>query len=147
MTDIKSGTRFFSNKMIPPPFWNASDFAIQFNFTTAHIPGKMNTAAEILSRLEIDPNEEPIPKIREDVPTEPNEVNNQSTGITQKNQIFFPTEDPKFPSEEQLWQSKQEESNAIHMESPVITVSHCYRNENCRNTLREPFNKVPRTLI
>ena len=57
MTDSKSVTRFFQTKMIPPPLWNACDFVLQFNFTIAHIPGKMNTAADFLSRLEMDPNE------------------------------------------------------------------------------------------
>ena len=57
MTDSKSVTRFFQTKMIPPPLWNACDFVLQFDFTIAHIPGKMNTAADFLSRLEMDPNE------------------------------------------------------------------------------------------
>ena len=42
--------------MIPPPLWNACDFVLQFNFTIEHIPGKMNTAADFLPRLEMDPN-------------------------------------------------------------------------------------------
>ena len=75
MTDSKSVTRFFQTKMIPPPLWNACDFVLQFNFTIAHIPGKMNTAADFLSRLEMDPNEKVILKIREDIPTKPIEVN------------------------------------------------------------------------
>ena len=56
MTDSKSVTRFFQTKMIPPPLWNACDFVLQFNFTIAHIPGKTNTAADFLSRLQMDPN-------------------------------------------------------------------------------------------
>ena len=60
MTDSKSVTRFFQTKMIPPPLWNACDFVLQFNFTIAHIPGKMNTTADFLSRLEMDPNEKKI---------------------------------------------------------------------------------------
>ena len=48
MTDSKSVTRFFQTKMIPPPLWNACDFVLQFNFTIAHIPGKMNTLADFL---------------------------------------------------------------------------------------------------
>ena len=43
LTDNKSVTRFFQTKIIPP-LWNACDFVIQFNFTTAHIPDKNNTA-------------------------------------------------------------------------------------------------------
>ena len=57
MTYSKSVIRFFQTKIIPPPLWNACDFVLQFNFTIAHIPGKMNTAADFLSRLEMDPKE------------------------------------------------------------------------------------------
>ena len=46
MTDSKSVTGFFQTKMVPPPLWNACYFVLQFNFTIAHIPGKMNTAAD-----------------------------------------------------------------------------------------------------
>ena len=55
LTDNKSVTRFFQTKIIPPTLWNACDYVIQFNFTIAHIPGKNNTAADYLSRLEISP--------------------------------------------------------------------------------------------
>ena len=57
LTDNKSVTRFFQTKIIPPTLWNACDYVIQFNFTIAHIPGKNNTAADYLSRLEISPKE------------------------------------------------------------------------------------------
>ena len=53
----------------------------------------MNTAADFLSRLEIDPNEKIILKIREDIPTKPIEVNIESTGIAQEATVFIdPTE-------------------------------------------------------
>ena len=55
MTESKSVTKFFQIKTIPPPFRNACDFVLQFNFTIARIPGKMNTAADVLFRLEMDP--------------------------------------------------------------------------------------------
>ena len=74
VTDSKSVTRFFQTKMIPPPLRNACDFVLQFNFTIAHNPGKMNTAADFLSRLEMDPIEKIILKIREDIPTKPIEL-------------------------------------------------------------------------
>ena len=89
MTDSKSVTRFFQTKMIPPPLWNACDFVLQFNFTNAHIQGTMSTAADFLSRLEMDRNEKIILKIREDIPTQPIEVNIESTGIAQEGTVFF----------------------------------------------------------
>ena len=79
--------------MIPPPFWNACDFVLQFNFTTAQIAVKMSTLADFLSRLEIDPNEKIILKIGEDIQTKPIEVNIESTGIAQEEPIFFDTTD------------------------------------------------------
>ena len=57
LTDIKSVTRFFQTKIILPPLWNACDVVIQFNFIISHIPGKNNTAADYLSRMEMDPTE------------------------------------------------------------------------------------------
>ena len=89
MTGSKSVTRFFQTKMIPPPLWNACDFARQFKFTIAHIPGKMNTAADFLSRLEMEPDEKIILKIRKDNPKKPIEVNIESTGIVQEESIFL----------------------------------------------------------
>ena len=84
LTDNKSVTRFFQTKIIPPPLWNACDFVIQFNFIIAHIPGNNNTAADYLSRMEMDPTEKLVLKIREDVETRPIEVNVQSAGVSEE---------------------------------------------------------------
>ena len=88
-TDSKSVTRFFRTEMIPPSLWNACDFVQQFNFTIAHIPRKMNTAADFFSRLEMNLYEKIILKIREDIPTKPIEVNIESTGIEQEEPVLF----------------------------------------------------------
>ena len=53
LTDNKSVTRFFQTKAIPPTLWNACDYVLQFKFKIAHIAGSVNTAADILSRLEL----------------------------------------------------------------------------------------------
>ena len=55
MTDSKSLTRLFQLKMITPPLWNACDFVLHFNFTIAHIPGKINTAAYFFIAFENGP--------------------------------------------------------------------------------------------
>ena len=62
MTDSKPFPIFFQTKMIPPPLWNACNFALQLNFVTARIPGKMNTVAEFLSGLQADPKEKTVYK-------------------------------------------------------------------------------------
>ena len=89
LKDNKSVTRFFQTKIIPPPLWNACDFVIQFNFIIAHIPGKNNTAADYLSLMEMEPNEKLVVKIREDVETQPIEVNVQSAGLSEEEHDFF----------------------------------------------------------
>ena len=129
MTDSKSVTRFFQTKMIPPPLRNACDFVLQFNFTIAQIPGKMNTAADFLSRLEMDPNEKIILKIREDIPTKPIEVNIESTGIAQEEQVFHDPTEKQEATEKELWTRKEEARNAIPDDPPVITVSCYYAND------------------
>ena len=134
MTDSKSVTRFFQTKMIPPPLWNACDFVLQFNFTIAHIPGKLNTAAEFLSRLEMDPNEKLFLKIREDIPTKPIEVNIESTGIAQEETVFFDPTGQLETTETELWKRKDEARNAISSDPPVITLSCYYANDLHKDT-------------
>ena len=129
MTDSKSVARFFQMKMIPPPLWNACDFVLPFSFTIAHIPGKMNTAACFLSRLELDPNEKTILKIKEDIPTKPIEMNIESTGISQEETVFFDPTNQQETTEEELWKRKEEARNAIPNDLPVITVSCYYAND------------------
>ena len=93
LTDNKSVTRFFQTKIIPPPIWNACDFVIEFNFTKAPIPGKNKTAADCLSRMEMDPTEKLVLKTRADVETQLIEVNVQSAGVPEEEQVFFTEED------------------------------------------------------
>ena len=134
MTDSRSVTRFFQTKMILPPLWNACDFVQQFNFTIAHIPGKMNNAADFSSHLEMDPNEKIILKIIEDIPTKPIEVNFESTGIAQKEQVFVDTTDKEQATEKDFWKRKEEARNAIPSDPPVITVSCYYANDLHKDT-------------
>ena len=134
MTDSKSVTRFFQTKMLPPPLWNACDFVLQFNFTIAHIPGKINTAADFVFRLEMDPNEKIILKIREDIPTKRIEVNIVSTGIAQEETVFFDPTDQQETTEKELWTRKEETRNAIPNDPPVITVSCYYANDLHKDT-------------
>ena len=125
MTDSKSVTRFFQTKMIPPPLWNACDFVLHFNFIIAHIPGKMNTAADFLSRLEMDTNKKIISKIREDFPRKPIEVKIESAGIAQEEPVFFDPTDQQETAEKEIWTREEEAQNAIPNDPPNITVS-CY---------------------
>ena len=63
----------------------------------------MNTAADFLSRLEMDPNEKIILKIREDILTKSIEVNIETTGIAQEEPVFFDTTDQQETTEKEFW--------------------------------------------
>ena len=117
LTDNKSVTRFFQTKIIPPPLWNACDFVIQFNFTIAHIPGKNNTAADYMSRKEMDPTEKLVLKIRADVEIE---VNVQSAGVSEEEQVFFTEEDNE--TEEQIWERKRQSKTGLKVAETVIQI-------------------------
>ena len=120
LTDNKSLTRFFQTKIIIPTLWNACDYVIQFSFTVAHMPGKNNTAAVYLSRLEICPKEKLVLRIREDIPTTPIDLNVQSAGVTEEDQIFYTDDDEE--TEEQLWQRKKEANPNPTNQLPDITL-------------------------
>ena len=89
----RSVTRFFQTKMIPPALWNACDYVLQYNFVIAHVAGTMNPAADFLSKTEVDPTEKLEMTIRNDIHTKAVEVNIQSSGIVEEEQIYVLPDD------------------------------------------------------
>ena len=75
-----------------------------------------------------------ILKIREDIPTQPIEVNIESTGIAQEETVFFDPTDQQETPEKDLWKRKDEARNAIPNYPPVITVSCYYANDLHKDT-------------
>ena len=134
MTDRTSVIRFFQTKITPLLFWNACHFVVQFYFTIAHTPEKINAAADFLSRLEMDPNEKKFLKNREHIPTKPIEVNIECTSIAQKEAVFFDTTDQHETTEKELWNRKEEARKAIGNDPEVIIVSCYYSNDLHKDT-------------
>ena len=128
LTDNKSVTRFFQTKIIPPTLWNACDYVMQFNFTIAHIPGKNNTAADYLSRLEISPKEKLILRIREDISITSIELNVQSAGVTEEEQIFYTDDDEE--TEEQIWKRKQDARSKPSNQLPDILLEKLSKHDS-----------------
>ena len=108
LTDNKSVTRFLQTKAIPPAFWNAGDYMLQFNFKIAHIAGSVNTSADFLSRFEPKVAEKIRLKIREDIPTTTIEVTTSSSHVADEEQFFFTHADHSNESEEQTLQQKEQ---------------------------------------
>ena len=53
LTDNESVKRFFQTKAIPPAFWSACAYVLQFNFRIAFIAGSNNAATDFLYRLKV----------------------------------------------------------------------------------------------
>ena len=108
LTDNKSVTLFFQTKAIPPSLWNACDYVLQFYFKIAHIAGSVNTAADLLSRLELKITERIRLKIREDMQTTPIEVTTSSSDVADEEQFFFTHTDDQDETEQQILQRKEQ---------------------------------------
>ena len=65
----------------------------------------MNTAADFLSRAEVNPTEKLEMNIRNDVTTKAIEVNIQSTGVAEEESLYILPEE--VLSEQQLWDEKE----------------------------------------
>ena len=128
LTDNKSVNRFFQTKAIPPAFWNACDYVLQFNFKIAHIAGSVNTAAEFLSRLELKVTQKIRLKIRQDIHTIPIEVTTSSSDVADEEQFFFTHADDSNESEEETLERKEQSKRnvkqwAANEESPALKTS------------------------
>ena len=73
-----------------------------------------------MSRLEICPKEELILRIREDTSTTPIELNVQSAGVIEEDQIFFIDDDEE--TEEQIWQRKKDAGSHPTNQVPDISL-------------------------
>ena len=107
-------------KIVPPTLWIACDYVLQLTFVIAPIQGAQNTAADYLSRLEADPKDKLVMKIRKDVQTVPIEKNVQSEGVSQEKQIFYTNVDDE--TEEQFWARKKAIRKNPAIDEPAVTI-------------------------
>ena len=118
MTVNRSVTRFFQTKAIPPRLWNACDYVLHINFHIMHVAGTQNTAADFLSRIDLNPKERVELKIREDITVRPIQVNLQSTDVADEEQFFFlPDKTIETEEEKKLAQKEQARQNACDEET------------------------------
>ena len=139
--DNRAVTRFFQAKLIPPALRNACDYVLQYNFVIAHVAGSMNTAADFLSRTEFNPIEKLEMSIRNDIQTRAIEVNIQSSGIVEEEQIYILPDD-EF-EENKLWEEKQNVRNQAQTETHndpenhVTELQHFHKPTSGLNTCSE----------
>ena len=68
--------------------------------------------------MEMDPTEKLVLKKREDVKTQPIEVNVQSAGVSEEEQVFFTEADNE--TEEQIWERKKQSQKGLKVPEPSI---------------------------
>ena len=96
----------------------------------------MNTAADFLSRTEVNPIEQLEMTIRNDIQTKAIEVNIQSSEIVVEEQNYTLLDDEFF--ENQLWQEKQNVRNQVRNETHNDKEHHV--------TERKPFQNPTSAL-
>ena len=74
-------------------------------FVIAHVAGAMNTAADFLSRAEVNPTEKLETNIRNDITTKAIEVNIECTGVAEEEPLYILTDEA--PSEQQQQQNSE----------------------------------------
>ena len=100
--------RIFQTEAISPSLWNACDYVLQFNFKKAHLAGAVNTAADVLFRLELKVTEKIRLKIREDVQTTPIAVTTSSSDVVEEEQFFFAQANDEGETEELTLERKEQ---------------------------------------
>ena len=151
-TDNRSVTRFFQTKMIPPALWNACDYVLQYNFVIAHVAGSMNTAADFLSRTEVNPTGKLEMTIRNDIHTKAIEVNIQSTGIVEEEQIYILPDEEIDENQAQNETHNDPENDVSELQqfhkptSGLISCSSGHFKDNARIRLEQNNDIVLRNL-
>ena len=124
-TNNRAVTRFFQTKIIPPALWNACDYVLQYNFVIAHVAGAMNTAADFLSRSEITPTEKLELNLRNDIQTKAIEVNIQSSGIAEEEQIYVHPDNEN--DEKTLWEQKAQTETHNEPENEITELQNFHK--------------------
>ena len=104
-----------------------------------HVAGTQNTAADFLSRIDLNPREKVELKMRNDILIQPIQVNLQSTDVADEEQLFFFPEETIETEEEILLQKEQARQNARDEEITKIKLS-------IKETTPNPINKASYTF-
>ena len=91
--------------------------------------------------MEMDPTEKLVLKIRADVETQPIEVNVQSAGVSEEEQVFFTEEDNE--TEEQIWERKRQSKAGLKVDETVIQIDTI--SENVVDEITNFTQKLRRT--
>ena len=88
-----------------------------------HVAGTQNTAADFLSRIDLNPKERVELKLREDITIRPIQVNLQSTDVADEEQLFILPDETIETEEEIRLQEEQARQNARDEETIKIKLA------------------------
>ena len=91
--------------------------------------------------MEMDPTEKLVIKIREDVGTQPIDVNVQSARVSEEEQVSFTEEDNE--TEEQIWERKKQSEKGLKVPEPIFQID--VTTENSVDEITNFFQKLQRT--
>ena len=83
-----------------------------------HVAGTQNTAADFLSRIDLNPKERVEFKIRKDITIRPKQVNLQSTDVADKKPLIF-LPDETIETEDEILLQKERAQQKAHDEAPT----------------------------
>ena len=142
MTDIRSVTRFFQTKAIPPTLWNACDYVLQINFPIMHLASTQKTAADFSSRIDLNLEEKVELKIENDITIRPIQVNLQSPDVADEELIFFLPEQTLEFEEEVLLQKEQARQNARDEETTKLKLANKKQPQFQKTRNNTPFGAI-----
>ena len=104
-----------------------------------HVAVTQNTAADFLSRIELNPKERVELKVRDDITIRPIQINLQSTDVADEEQLFFLPGETIETEEEILLQKEQARQNACDKETTKRKLA-------IKETTPIPMNKASYTV-
>ena len=108
-------------KAIPPFLWKGCDYVLQFNFETAYIAVSVKTAADLLSRLELEIEERIRLKNIEDIQTTHIVVTTSASNVAIERHFFSVKQKKRMSQKNRLFKKKQSRRNT-GMASKWVTV-------------------------
>ena len=88
------------------------------------VAGTQNTAADFLSRIDLNPKQSVELKIRNDITIRPIQVNLQSTDVADEEQFFFFPDETIETEEERLLPKEQARQNACNEETTKLKLAN-----------------------
>ena len=104
------------------------------------VAGSQNTAADLISRLELTPEEKVLLKLRGDILTSPIEFNLQSTDVANEEQLLFLLDEEEDSEQENFARNAHSKQHAIDEHEKELSLK-------VTEVMKIPLNSTVYTLV